>query len=191
MYSHRNTYVRIVALVVILLVVTFAVAAAYGTPASSDSTSTREVTYRTALLDERVEAREATWVRVTNERHLVNSMILINTAERIAAEKAHAATHTHRATTTRPSRRASAVTPGNGRCGGSLPPCYVMMRESGGNLTAKNPRSTASGKWQALNPTWNGFGGYSEAWQAPEAVQDAFAAQLWAGGSGCSHWAAC
>lgn len=80
---------------------------------------------------------------------------------------------------------------GSGRCGGNLPPCYVMMRESRGSLTAHNPTSTASGKWQFLNSTWQGYGGYATAASAPESVQDARAAQVWAGGSGCSNWSAC
>jgi hypothetical protein len=80
---------------------------------------------------------------------------------------------------------------GSGRCGGNLPPCYVMMRESKGSLTAKNPSSTASGKWQFLNSTWQGYGGYPTAASAPESVQDARAAQVWAGGAGCSNWSAC
>ena len=48
-------------------------------------------------------------------------------------------------------RRASVYR--SGQCGGSLPPCYVMRRESGGNIRAQNPRSTASGKWQFLDST--------------------------------------
>lgn len=81
-----------------------------------------------------------------------------------------------------------------GQCGGSLPPCYVMRRESGGNIRAQNPRSTASGKWQFLDSTWRripGTGGYAKARHAPEHVQDAAARWLWAGGRGCSHWSAC
>lgn len=80
---------------------------------------------------------------------------------------------------------------GSGACGGDLPPCYVMMRESGGNIRAKNPSSSASGKWQFIDSTWAGYGGYSRAMDAPEAVQDAKARALWAGGRGCSHWSAC
>jgi hypothetical protein len=76
-------------------------------------------------------------------------------------------------------------------CGGSLPPCYVLMRESRGNPLAENPTSSASGLWQALDSTWNGFGGYSHASHAPVSVQNDFARMLWAGGSGCGHWAAC
>ncbi|WP_426572308.1 transglycosylase family protein [Aquihabitans sp. McL0605] len=88
-------------------------------------------------------------------------------------------------------RQAPAAGPSTGRCGGDLPPCYIMNRESGGSLTAKNPSSSASGKWQFLDSTWAGYGGYSSASQAPESVQDAKARQLWAGGSGCGHWSAC
>lgn len=80
---------------------------------------------------------------------------------------------------------------GTGRCGGDLPPCYVMMRESGGNIRAQNPSSSASGKWQFISSTWAGYGGYAEAYLAPESVQDAKARELWAGGAGCGHWSAC
>lgn len=86
---------------------------------------------------------------------------------------------------------APAAEPSSGRCGGDLPPCYVMMRESGGNIRAQNPSSTASGKWQFLDSTWAGYGGYSSAYLAPESVQDARARELWAGGAGCGHWNAC
>ena len=66
-----------------------------------------------------------------------------------------------------------------------------MMRESGGSLTARNPSSSASGKWQFLDSTWAGYGGYSSAYMAPESVQDGKARELWAGGAGCGHWNAC
>lgn len=79
----------------------------------------------------------------------------------------------------------------SGRCGGDLPPCWVMMRESGGDPTAQNPTSTASGKWQFLDSTWAGFMGYEKARYAPEWVQDEKARQVWAGGAGCGHWSAC
>ena len=63
-----------------------------------------------------------------------------------------------------------------------------MMRESGGNPTVYNP-SGASGKWQFMPGTWAGYGGSGSATQAPEWVQDARAAQIWAGGAGASNWA--
>lgn len=190
MSIRQNTYVQIAALATFLLVVTFAVAAAYGTATETDPAPGRAVTYRTALLDARIEARTAMWVRATNEHHLAASVELLAVADRVAAEKAHAATHATRTPAVR-ARRVPVSTPGSGRCGGNLPPCYVMQRESGGSLTAENPASTASGKWQFLAGTWGGWGGYSTAGQAPESVQDARAAQLWAGGAGCSHWSAC
>ena len=79
----------------------------------------------------------------------------------------------------------------HGLCGGDLPPCYVMRRESGGNITAQNPRSTASGKWQVLDSTWRGYGGVRKARYASERVQDDFARRLWNHGRGCSHWSSC
>lgn len=48
--------------------------------------------------------------------------------------------------------------------------------------------STASGYWQIINPTWNGFGGYSRALFAPADVQEAKARELWADGKGGGHW---
>lgn len=76
-------------------------------------------------------------------------------------------------------------------CGGSLPPCYVMWRESGGDIHAENPVSTASGKWQFLDTTWNDYDGYAHASWAPALVQNAKAREVWAGGAGASHWACC
>ncbi len=70
-------------------------------------------------------------------------------------------------------------------------PTYIVMCESGGNYRAENDYSTASGAYQIIDGTWNGYGGYSHASHAPPAVQDAKAAELWAGGAGASHWAAC
>ena len=75
-----------------------------------------------------------------------------------------------------------------GECGGALPTCCIMMRESGGNPAAYNP-SGAAGKWQFMPGTWAGYGGYASAAQAPEWVQDARAVQIWAGGAGAGNWA--
>jgi len=70
----------------------------------------------------------------------------------------------------------------SGNCGGDLPPCWVMMRESRGQIRAKNPDSSASGKWQILDSSWQlhdakgnpqPFMGYWHASDAPEWVQDA------------------
>ena len=89
-------------------------------------------------------------------------------------------------------------------CGGDLPPCYVMQRESGGNPYAVNPGhrgapyadpgdpwTHASGKWQDMPSTWNRYHGYPYAAAAPVSVQDDFNRLLWNHGAGCAHWQAC
>lgn len=80
-------------------------------------------------------------------------------------------------------------------CGGDLPPCWVKKKESGGSYTAYNPTGcggrSCGGAWQFDPRTWNGYGGYQFAQDAPPEVQDAKARELWANGAGCSHWAAC
>lgn len=102
-------------------------------------------------------------------------------------------------------------------CGGDMPPCPVIERESmmaedpvrvwndqvnadGGPLGCYYPvgydgdnpcGSTASGPWQVLRSTWNWFGGFLNAADAPLHVQIDKVRQLWAGGAGCFHWNAC
>jgi len=83
------------------------------------------------------------------------------------------------------------------RCGRGSPstdpsgiPDCIVQRESGGDWTAHNPRSSASGRYQFLDSTWGGYGGYQSAADAPPEVQAARAAELWAGGAGACHWGA-
>lgn len=76
-------------------------------------------------------------------------------------------------------------------CGGDLPPCRVLRCESGGDPTAENPTSSASGLWQILDSTWAGYGGYARASHAPAEVQNEKARALWANGRGASHWRSC
>lgn len=61
--------------------------------------------------------------------------------------------------------------------GSGLPSILIAIRqcESGGNYTAQNPNSTASGGFQFLDSTWAGYGGYARAMYAPPAVQDQYA----------------
>jgi hypothetical protein len=71
-------------------------------------------------------------------------------------------------------------------------PAYICERESGGDPTIWNSEgSGASGKYQAMHGTWGGYAGYENAADAPEEIQDEWAALLWDGGNGCSHWSAC
>jgi hypothetical protein len=65
--------------------------------------------------------------------------------------------------------------------------CQVIMCESGGNPTADNPSSSASGLWQFLDRTWGGHGGFVRAKDAPPSVQTEKAAMLWRS-SGWRPW---
>ena len=104
-------------------------------------------------------------------------------AAKVAAAKARRASH----------KRVYGGTMGNGHCGPAyhLPPCSVMMRESGGNINAYNPTGCnegnghvgCKGKWQCSYSTCSGTGSEEE--------QDAEARALWADGKGCQHWDAC
>jgi hypothetical protein len=72
-------------------------------------------------------------------------------------------------------------------CGGDLPPCSVMLLESGGDPNAYNPTGCGGrgcrGKWQCDPRTCSGTG--------TEAEQDDEARALWDDGAGCAHWDAC
>ena len=63
--------------------------------------------------------------------------------------------------------------------GGDVAAVLATMRslESGGDYTARARGSSASGAYQFVDGTWAAYGGYSQAWRAPPAVQDAKAAE--------------
>ncbi|MFN8019396.1 MAG: transglycosylase family protein [Acidimicrobiales bacterium] len=130
--------------------------------------------------DEVRRLKFALWVQHANRQKWIQAMQAKHKADLAKLAKAQAEAKA----------KAAAAYP-KGACGGDLPPCWVMMRESRGDITARNPRSSASGKWQFLRSTWAGYGGYAEAWMAPEPVQDAKARLLWNHGRGCGHWSAC
>lgn len=76
-----------------------------------------------------------------------------------------------------------------GTCAGSIPG-HVIYRESKCDPRAVNSRSGAAGKYQVLQSTWAGYAGYATADQAPEEVQDAWAAEAYAA-AGCRPWGGC
>lgn len=194
-YLRRTVALAAIALAVLgLVVLSPADVADSESPGSAVTTTTRVIPESPQFSQEEAAAQRArdvekwnvaVWVHKTNVNTWVHK-----TNERLAAEEAARQEAARKAAAARAAsaQRSVANTTSSGRCGGNLPPCCVMMRESGGSLTAQNPTSSASGKWQFVNGTWNGYGGYAEAWMAPESVQDAKAAELWAGGAGASHW---
>lgn len=80
----------------------------------------------------------------------------------------------------------------------AVPP-YIVMRESHGNICAKNPGSTAGGYYQFIDSTWYSVGGRGDwgggYWSgykhpaacAPAWMQHEAAANAWNGGNN-SHW---
>lgn len=63
----------------------------------------------------------------------------------------------------------------------------IAKCESGGSYTAQNPRSSASGKYQFLDSTWQAMGGTGKARNASPAEQDMRAQKLLAQ-QGTSPW---
>ena len=62
----------------------------------------------------------------------------------------------------------------------NLAPILATIRtiESGGDYTAEAAGSTASGAYQFIDGTWNNYGGYTRAAQAPPEQQDQKAAEM-------------
>jgi septal ring factor EnvC (AmiA/AmiB activator) len=77
--------------------------------------------------------------------------------------------------------------PSYGAGGGWAIPYSVVNCESGGQDLTPNSAG-ASGYYQFMPGTWNDYGGYSQAYQAPKSLQDQRAAQVWNGGAGSSNW---
>lgn len=101
--------------------------------------------------------------------------------------------HRHATASAPASQRRAAPAPqpaprAGGPSGGWAIPEHIVMCESGGNYRAENPTSSASGAYQIIDSSWNNYGGYSHASDAPPSVQDERAAQIWAGGASRHNW---
>ena len=209
MQHHRLRQPAVLVIAVLGFVGVFA-AAAYAlpsegslTPSTAEATPAKATTRDHGALAQRADVKFRREVRAEREaevrlayfRQVVRNRqafaLKLHAYKQAEAAKAAADQAASEARSARQASNAAtpqASGPSTGRCGGDLPPCCVMNRESGGNIRAQNPSSSASGKWQFVNGTWNNFGGYPTAASAPESVQDAKARQLWAGGAGASHW---
>jgi hypothetical protein len=82
-----------------------------------------------------------------------------------------------------------AQTPTEGMPGQEATLAAIARCESGGRYDAENPTSTASGRYQVLDSTWDGYGGYERAVDAPPEVQEAWAREAYAR-AGTAPWRA-
>ena len=115
---------------------------------------------------------------------------LVVAAERVSIDRYLDAVAYTEAANAAASRRSSGGSDGGGgTCAGSIPG-NIIYRESKCDPLAVNSRSGAAGKYQVLESTWAGYGGYASADQAPEDVQDAWAAEAYAA-AGCRPWGGC
>jgi len=116
------------------------------------------------------------------------------TTEAPVAEPVPVTTPAHTHTTTATTEYEAPTPQGRsnrGACGGSLPPCYVLARESGGDPGAVNPDSGAAGLWQMLRSTSQALGYDRPMNEYDVDTQNEAARRLYANGAGCSHWQAC
>lgn len=163
-------------------------------PAVWTAQSASEVASQASAVTAALRLREATerWTAVATWNAAVEANALAERQRQRVAEQRVAP----RPRPTSPARPPARSEPGTGRCGGDLPPCSVMMCESGGSLTAENPHSTASGKWQILQTTSDGYARSAgrpdligvPASQWSEADQDDAARAIYRGGSGRGAW---
>lgn len=129
----------------------------------------------------RAEAGKQYRMRIAAEEES-NSLAMLE--QRLAAVKVPATSKPHVA-----KPRASRSAKRSRGCAGQRSLEQIAQDESGGNYSAQNPRSSASGKYQVLDGTWDGYGGYARAKDAPPHVQEQWAREAYAK-SGSRPWRA-
>jgi hypothetical protein len=133
-------------------------------------------------IEQELDAKDAE-IRKFVEEEAVRQYLEAVYQERLKAE-AVARVEAAKARAAKANQRSAAAYSGsiNGiPCGGEYPPCWVLMRESRGSMTAYN-RTGCSGRgcygpYQCDPRTCDG---------SLESVK-----RVWNGGKGCSHWKAC
>lgn len=92
--------------------------------------------------------------------------------------------------TTKSSKRTEEVAISENPDMSNMPAGCIRKYESGGTTDeGGNYQDSGGGAYQIIHSTWDGYGGYANAEDAPNSVQDAKAAELWAQ-NGQGHWAA-
>lgn len=122
---------------------------------------------------------------LTGLRQHQDQVLLVNVTRLLGEHDQQVAEAAERA------RRNAATRTYNGGSGGSgFPGPCIIGHESAeaGTYSAENPISTASGAYQILDTTWSGYGGFTHAADAPAAVQDQRARDLWNNGRGGGNW---
>jgi len=112
--------------------------------------------------------------------------------EEVARAEAEAAVIAQRESSQRSNRPADNRPTSPGDHSDTLACIRAHESDTAGGYSAQNPTSTASGAYQALDTTWDGYAGYPTAADAPPEVQDTWAREAiaaagtrpWAG-SGC------
>lgn len=133
-------------------------------------------------------------VTTTEPSTTTTEMTTTSTVAPVASTVAGTATPRTTVVVVAPTVKSTPATTGSGACGGDLPPCRVMQRESGGDPTAigygQCGEDDCYGKWQIDPDTAESVGYPRRLDLQPEEVQDDAARAIKAR-DGCGAWSTC